>query len=137
VMAGRMFRSGAPVVLVYAQYARRRAAAWPLLPTLFVAGYLMIWGAVGVGAYVLVGLVGPLVGAIPSVQAAPQVFLGAAIGAGGLYQLSPLKEKCLGHCRSPVHWLIGGFRSGANGALRMGIEEGVFCVGCCAGLMLV
>ena len=51
--------------------------------------------------------------------------------------MTPLKEKCLGYCRSPLHWLIGGFRSGANGALRMGIEEGVFCVGCCAGLMLV
>ena len=51
--------------------------------------------------------------------------------------MTPLKEKCLGHCRSPLHWLIGGFRSGASGALRMGIEEGVFCAGCCAGLMLV
>jgi len=137
MMAAMMFPSVAPVVLVYAQYTRRRVGAWPLFATLFVAGYLMIWGAVGVGAYVLVGLVAPLVGAIPSVQAAPQVFLGAAIGAGGLYQLTPLKEKCLGHCRSPLHWLIGGFRSGASGALRMGIEEGVFCVGCCAGLMLV
>jgi predicted metal-binding membrane protein len=137
MMAAMMFPSVAPVVLVYAQYTRRQAGPWPLLATLFVAGYLMIWGAVGVGAYVLVGLVAPLVGAIPSVQAAPQVFLGAAIGAGGLYQLTPLKEKCLGQCRSPLHWLIGGFRSGASGALRMGIEEGVFCVGCCAGLMLV
>ncbi|TMG56432.1 MAG: DUF2182 domain-containing protein [Chloroflexi bacterium] len=137
MMAAMMFPSVAPVVLVYAQYSRRQVGAWPLLATLFVAGYLMIWGAVGVGAYVLVGLVAPLVGAIPSVQAAPQVFLGAAIGAGGLYHLTPLKEKCLGHCRSPLHWLIGGFRSGASGALRMGIEEGVFCVGCCAGLMLV
>jgi len=137
MMAAMMFPSVAPVVLVYAQYTRRRVGAWPLLTTLFVAGYLMIWGAVGVGAYVLVGLVAPLLVAIPTVQAAPQVFLGAAIGAGGLYQLTPLKEKCLGHCRSPLHWLIGGFRSGASGALRMGIEEGVFCVGCCAGLMLV
>src|SRR5205823_9513412 len=130
MMAAMMFPSAAPVVVVYAQYTRRRVGAWPLLATLFVAGYLMIWGAVGVGAYVLVGLVGPLVGAIPSVQAAPQVFLGAAIGAGGLYQLTPLKEKCLGHCRSPVHWLIGGFRSVANGGLGMGISGGVFCVVC-------
>jgi predicted metal-binding membrane protein len=137
MMAAMMFPSVAPVVLVYAQYTRRQAGPWPLLATLFVAGYLMIWSAVGVGAYVLVGLLAPLVAAIPGVQAAPQVFLGAAIGAGGLYQLTPLKEKCLGHCRSPLHWLIGGFRSGASGALRMGIDEGVFCVGCCAGLMLV
>jgi predicted metal-binding membrane protein len=137
MMAAMMFPSVAPVVLVYAQYTRRRAGTWPVLATLFVSGYLMIWSAVGVGAYVLVRFVEPVVGEIPTVHGAPQVFLGAAIVAGGVYQLTPLKEKCLGHCRSPLHWLIGGFRPGASGALRMGVEEGVFCVGCCAGLMLV
>jgi predicted metal-binding membrane protein len=137
MMAAMMFPSVAPVVLVYAQYTRRRAGAWPLLAALFVGGYLMVWSAVGVGAYVLVALLVPLIAEIPLVQAAPQVFLGGVIGAGGLYQLTPLKDRCLGHCRSPLHWVFRGFRPGATGALRMGIEEGVFCLGCCAGLMLV
>ena len=137
MMAAMMFPSVAPAVLVYAQYTRQRAGAWPLLAALFVAGYLMIWSAVGVGAYIVVALLVPLIVAIPLVQAAPEVFLGAVISAGGLYQLTPLKNKCLGHCRSPLHWLFRGFRPGAAGALRMGIEEGVFCLGCCAGLMLV
>ncbi len=137
MMAAMMFPSVAPAVLVYAQYTRQRAGAWPLLAALFVAGYLMIWSAVGVGAYIVVALLVPLIVAIPLVQAAPEVFLGAVISAGGLYQLTPLKSKCLGHCRSPLHWLFRGFRPGAAGALRMGVEEGVFCLGCCAGLMLV
>ena len=137
MMAAMMFPSVAPVVLVYAQYMRRQAAAWPLLAALFVAGYLFIWSAFGVAAYVVVVLLVPLIAEIPIVQTAPQVFLGAVIGAGGLYQLTPLKDRCLGHCRSPLHWLFRGFRPGATGALRMGLEEGVFCVGCCAGLMLV
>ena len=137
MMAAMMFPSVAPAVLVYAQYTRQRAGAWPLLAALFVAGYLMVWSAVGVGAYVVVALIVPLIAEVPFVQAAPEVFLGAVIGAGGLYQLTPLKDKCLGHCRSPLHWLFRGFRPGATGALRMGIEEGVFCLGCCAGLMLV
>lgn len=137
MMAAMMFPSVAPAVLVYAQYTRQRAGAWPLLAALFVAGYLMIWSAVGVGAYIVVALLVPLIVAIPFVQAAPEVFLGAVISAGGLYQLTPLKNKCLGHCRSPLHWLFRGFRPGAAGAVRMGIEEGVFCLGCCAGLMLV
>src|SRR3989442_12676817 len=79
MMAAMMFPSVAPVVLVYAQYTRRQAGPWPLLATLFVAGYLMIWSAVGIGAFVLVGLLAPVVAAIPGVHAAPQVFLGAAI----------------------------------------------------------
>ncbi|MGH2451984.1 MAG: DUF2182 domain-containing protein [Candidatus Limnocylindria bacterium] len=137
MMAAMMFPSVAPVVLVYAHYTRQRGGAWPLLAALFVTGYLLIWSAVGVAAYVVVVLLVPLIAEIPVVQTAPQVFLGAVVGAGGLYQLTPLKDRCLGHCRSPLHWLFRGFRSGSTGALRMGIEEGVFCLGCCAGLMLV
>jgi predicted metal-binding membrane protein len=137
MMAAMMFPSVAPVVLVYAQYTRQHARAWPLLTALFVAGYLLIWSAVGVAAYVVVVLLVPLIVEIPVVQNAPQVFLGAVIGAGGLYQLTPLKDRCLGHCRSPFHWLFRGFQPGARGALRMGLEEGIVCVGCCAGLMLV
>ena len=137
MMAAMMFPSVAPVVLVYAQYTRRRAGAWPILAALFLAGYLMIWSAVGIAAFVLVALLAPFILGIPVVQAAPHLFLGAVIAVGGLYQLTPLKDTCLGHCRSPLHWLFLGFRPGASGALRMGLEEGVFCLGCCAGLMLV
>ncbi len=137
MMAAMMFPSVAPVVLVYAQYSRRQAGPWPMLAALFVTGYLLIWSAFGIAAYVVVVLLVPLIAEIPVVQTAPQVFLGAVIGAGGLYQLTPLKDRCLGHCRSPLHWLFRGFRPGARGALRMGLEEGVFCIGCCAGLMLV
>jgi predicted metal-binding membrane protein len=137
MMAAMMFPSVAPVVLVYAQYIRQRQGPWPLLTALFVIGYLMIWSVAGLGAYVLVALLVPLIVAVPVVQAAPQVFLGATLGAAGLYQLSPLKDTCLGHCRSPLHWLFRGFRPGATGALRMGIDQGVFCLGCCAGFMVV
>ena len=137
MMAAMMFPAFAPAVLVYAQYTRQRTGTWPLLAAVFVAGYLMIWSAVGVGAYGLVALLVPLIIAIPVVQAAPHLFLGAVIGAAGVYQLTPLKDALLTHCRSPFHWLFRGFRPGARGALLMGIDEGVVCLGCCAGLMLV
>jgi predicted metal-binding membrane protein len=137
MMAAMMFPAFAPAVLVYAQYTRQRTGTWPLLSALFVAGYLVIWSAVGVGAYALVAVLVPLILDIPMVRAAPQVFLGAVIGAAGLYQLTPLKDSLLKHCRSPFHWLLRGFRPGARGALLMGIDEGVVCLGCCAGLMLV
>ena len=76
MMAAMMFPSVAPAVLVYTQYTRQGAGAWPLLASLFVTGYLLIWSAVGVGAYVVVALLVPLIGEIPFVQAAPEVFLG-------------------------------------------------------------
>ena len=61
---------------------------------------------------------------------------GAALAAAGLYQLTPLKEVCLRHCRGPIRYLARGWREGRLGALRMGAEHGLFCVGCCWGLML-
>ena len=137
MMAAMMFPAFAPVVLVYAQYTRQQTGTWPLLAAIFVGGYLLIWSAVGVGAYVLVTLLVPLIVEIPMVRAAPQVFLGAVIGTAGLYQLTPLKDALLTHCRSPFHWLLRGYRPGVRGALFMGIDEGVVCLGCCVGLMLV
>ncbi len=38
----------------------------------------------------------------------------------GLYELTPLKSVCLSHCPSPIHYVLGGWREGRLGALRMG-----------------
>ena len=54
-----------------------------------------------------------------------------------MYELTPLKSVCLKHCRSPLHYVMGGWRPGWAGAVRMGVEHGAYCVGCCWGLMLV
>jgi predicted metal-binding membrane protein len=60
---------------------------------------------------------------------------GVVIVAVGAYQLTPLKRSCLRHCRSPLSFVLHGWRPGLPGALRMGLREGGWCVGCCAGLM--
>ena len=101
----------------------------------FVAGYLVAWSAYGLAAYAL----------YRGIRAASPSFLawdehgpwvaGAALAAAGLYQLTPLKTACLRHCRSPLQFLLRR-RPGRLGAVRMGIEHGAVCVGCCAGLML-
>src|SRR6185437_10414684 len=62
---------------------------------------------------------------------------GGAVAAAGLYELTPLKSICLRHCRSPLHFVLHGWRDGVPGALRMGGVHGAFCVGCCWGLMVV
>src|SRR5581483_4941645 len=69
-------------------------------------------------------------------RAGPYV-AGAAVGLAGIYELTPLKSVCLRHCRTPLHFVFGHWRSGRFGALRMGVEHGAYCVGCCWGLMLV
>jgi hypothetical protein len=57
------------------------------------------------------------------------------IVAAALYQLTPLKDACLRRCRSPMMFLLTAWRPGRSGALRMGMEHGGWCVGCCWGLM--
>jgi predicted metal-binding membrane protein len=57
--------------------------------------------------------------------------------AAGIYQLTPVKDVCLRHCRTPMHFLLHGWHEGSTGALRMGGEHGLYCVGCCWGLMVV
>jgi predicted metal-binding membrane protein len=128
--AAMMLPSAAPMVLAYSSFSRtRRSGA-------FVAGYLAAWTLFGLAAYVVYRLVaGAGIEWLRWEHGGPYA-AGAALAAAGLYQLTPLKEACLRHCRGPLRYLVRGWREGRLGALRMGAEHGLFCVGCCWGLML-
>jgi predicted metal-binding membrane protein len=65
------------------------------------------------------------------------VALGAVLITAGLYQLTPLKQVCLDHCRSPFSFIMQHWHSGYGGALRMGIVHGLYCLGCCWALFAV
>ena len=62
---------------------------------------------------------------------------GAILIGAGIYQLSPLKEACLNSCRSPLGFVLTNWRDGRLGALRMGSQHGLYCIGCCWVLMLL
>ena len=140
MMAAMMLPSVAPMVLLFARVtgerARRGQAAF--VPTwIFVAGYLAAWtvyGLLGFGIYR--GVVALDLGFLAWDEQGP-IVAGVAVALAGLYQLTPLKEICLRHCRSPMHFLLHGWHEGRVGAVRMGVEHGAYCVGCCWGLMVV
>ena len=127
--AAMMLSSAAPMVLVYSHFSpSRRAGA-------FVAGYLVAWTIYGLAAYGAYRLLaGAGFGWLDWQRDGPYL-AGGAIAAAGLYQLTPLKEACLRR-RRPLGYLVRGWRGGRTGALRMGAEHGLVCVGCCWGLML-
>jgi predicted metal-binding membrane protein len=138
MMAAMMLPSVAPMALLFARISReRRGQGRAFVPTwVFLAGYLGAWTAYGLAAYGLYRLVTAFgTGWLAWDRAGPYV-AGGAIAAAGLYQLTPLKEVCLRHCRGPMHYVLRGWREGRLGALRMGAEHGLFCVGCCWGLMV-
>lgn len=100
-----------------------------------VLGYLVSWAVFGAGAFVLALLAAQLAMAAPQAAA----WTGAGIvAAAGVYQLTPLKDFCLRHCRSPIAFLlhVSSFR-GPLRDVRVGVYHGVYCIGCCWGLMAV
>jgi predicted metal-binding membrane protein len=140
MMAAMMFPSVAPMVRTYALVQRSRQARRGLgEPTAaivaFVAGYLITWTAFGLFAYAIFDIVRALdVHALSWDEAGPYLAGGVILGAA-LYQLTPLKDACLSRCRSPLDFLTERWRDGVGGALRLGLEHGAWCVGCCWALM--
>lgn len=140
MMAAMMLPSVAPMVLIFTRVSRERhrhgRAAF--VPTwIFLAGYLSAWVAYGLVAYGVFRLVTAVDSGFLAWDEAGPYVAGGAIAAAGLYQLTPLKDLCLRHCRGPMHFILHGWREGRTGALRMGAEHGLYCVGCCWGLMVI
>ncbi len=137
MMIGMMTPSAAPMVLVFARFNRtRQEKGQPFVPTgAFLSGYLLIWSAFSLGATVLqwgldrAALLSPMM-----VSTSPALGGGILIAAG-IFQLTPAKNACLTHCRSPMEFFMTGWRDGVAGALRMGLEHGFYCLGCCWILM--
>jgi predicted metal-binding membrane protein len=139
MMAAMMFPSIAPMVLMHHRIQEgKRARGHPAshgATVLFVAGYLLIWSAAGLVGYAVLRAGHELSpGFLAWDEAGPYV-AGAVIFAGAVYQLTPLKHACLRRCRSPFEFLLTAWKPGRVGALRMGVEHGAWCVGCCWALM--
>jgi predicted metal-binding membrane protein len=139
MMAAMMFPSIAPMVLMFARIQtgkRERGEAVPVgATTVFVAGYLVSWTLAGLVGYVLFALGGAITGDAFAWDNAGPYLAGGILVAAAIYQLTPLKDVCLRNCRSPLMFLLQRSQPGLSGALRMGIEHGGYCVGCCWMLM--
>ena len=132
MMAAMMFPSVAPTVALYSRMTRTRS---PNLPLLFAAGYLLTWAIAGVLAFAVGKLAFVIVGDGLSWGNAGRAVAGVTLLVAAVYQLTPLKDVCLGKCRSPLGLLLTSWRDGPRGAVRMGAKNGAWCVGCCWALM--
>lgn len=139
MMAAMMLPAAAPMILMFGTvYRQKRARGGAFVPTwVFVAGYLAVWATFGAYAWGLGEVGNNLAAAIPLLGPLSPRLAAAAMLAAGAYQLTPLKQRCLAHCRSPLSFVLHHWRPGVGGALRMGAEHGVYCVGCCWVLFLL
>ena len=139
MMAAMMLPSAAPMLLAFAGVnRRRRESGHPFVPTaIFLGGYLLAWGGFSLAATLAQG------GLHSAALLSPQMALagvspilgGILLLAAGLFQWTPLKQACLHHCRTPMGFLTADWREGRGGALRMGLQHGGYCLGCCWALM--
>jgi predicted metal-binding membrane protein len=139
MMAAMMFPSIAPMVLMFARIQEGRQERGQDVPAgltaLFVVGYLVSWAAAGLIGYGLYVLGRAAFGDTFAWDNAGPYLAGGIIVAAAIYQLTPLKDMCLRYCRSPLMFFLNHSRPGRLGAVRMGVEHGGFCVGCCWMLM--
>jgi predicted metal-binding membrane protein len=132
MMAAMMFPSVAPTVALYSRMTRQRS---PLAPFAFVGGYLLTWAVAGAVAHGIGMAATHLSDDQLSWANAGRGIAGTTLLIAAVYELTPLKDVCLGKCRSPLGVLLGSWRDGLAGAVRMGTKNGAWCVGCCWALM--
>lgn len=134
MMVAMMLPSATPMVLMYARIARGREHASSSGVWLFTAGYVAVWTAFS-GAATIAQAALQHASIISNALSTTSIASSAILVATGIYQLTPLKEACLGHCQSPIAFFMTRWRDGPTGAFRMGLRHGSFCVGCCWMLM--
>ena len=131
MMAAMMLPSVAPTVALYARMTKQRS---PLLPL------LRLWLSADLGDCRGVGVWGRKDRRFDEPGCLEwnhtgRVLAGVTLLLAAAYQLSPLKDVCLGKRRSPLGLLLGSWRDGRAGAVKMGTRNGAWCVGCCWALM--
>ena len=141
MMIGMMLPSASPTILLYErviQHAQKNTQWSQTIPTAyFVAGYLIVWLFFSVYATLIQWYLEQQDLLSMALIANNHWLSGGLLITAGLYQLSPLKTACLKSCRAPAQFITQYMQKGKIGALKMGLRHGLFCLGCCWGLMLL
>lgn len=137
MMIAMMVPSAVPMIQAFlAVNEQRQNSSRPLVPVgVFLLGYLVVWTSFS--ALATLAQLGLHEAALlsPMMVATSPVVSGGLLLAAGVFQWTPLKRACLSGCRSPLSFLMSGWRDGTAGAFSMGLRHGAYCVGCCWALM--
>jgi predicted metal-binding membrane protein len=134
-----MLPSAAPMIYTYAEIADTAARKGERIVSPFVlaAGYTAVWlgfAALATAAQIAFTRLAFL---DESMASASGLFSGAIFIAAGLYQFSALKHACLTQCRNPFPFFFTNWATTPRGVFRLGVTQGLFCLGCCWAMMAV
>ena len=139
MMLAMMLPSVAPFMLLYGRVMGQRGKGHKgfVPPWIFSSGYFVVWLGFGVVAYALgLSFTQATMKSMALSRLVP-VLTGLVVFASGIFQLTPWKQSCLAHCRTPLDFVMVHWQEGATGAFRMGVHHGAYCALCCWGLMAV
>jgi predicted metal-binding membrane protein len=134
-----MLPSAVPMILTYAQIAdtAARKGEHIVSPFVLAAGYVLVWLGFAVLAALLQGAM-THTGVLDAASASTHGLLSGLLFAGaGLYQFSALKHACLHQCQHPLPFFFANWTTRRSGIFRLGLRQGVYCLGCCWALMLL
>ena len=137
MMIAMMLPSASPMILLFVLMNRkRRKKTNPYVSTgIFAFAYLVTWSVFSLIAVLLQVSLQHLAWLSAMLKSNSVILGGSILLAAGIYQLTPIKQACLRHCRSPIHFISTHWRPGKMGSFQMGLTHGVYCVGCCWFLM--
>ena len=134
-----MLPTAGPMIFTYAEIADTAAKKGETIvsPLVLAAGYLVMWlgyavvAAVAQVAFTRLALMGT------GMSSASVLFSGAVFIGAGIYQFTPLKHACLNQCQRPFPFFFANWQTTAKGVFRLGVQQGLYCLGCCWAMMLV
>lgn len=139
MMIAMMTPSIAPLVLIFTLINRKRLQRKnPFVPTGYLlSGYFLVWAAFSLFATLLQWLLQQFSLLNHEMITTSKILSAIILILAGIFQLTPLKNTCLRFCRTPISFIHQYWKDGKSGALRMGIQNGIYCLGCCWILMLL
>jgi predicted metal-binding membrane protein len=138
MMIAMMLPAASPMILLAGSGTRRQGGSGAASTgALLALGYITVWAVFSVGATAVQWWLMRLHVVTPMMEMSSRRAGAVLLILAGHYQFTPLKRACLTACRSPLAFVMRRWRSGSMGAVRMGLEHGVHCAGCCWALMLL
>ena len=134
-----MLPTAAPMILTYADLAETAAAKGEpaASPLTLTAGYVVVWLAAAMGLAALQIVLARLALIDSAMRSASPLFSGAIFVLAGAYQFSALKRACVTQCQHPFRFFFANWTAEAGGVFRLGMRQGIYCLGCCWAMMLL
>ena len=139
MMIAMMTPSVAPLILIFAMANRQKKAQQnPYVPSSYLlAGYLAAWAAFSLLATILQWALQQISWLNPMMIITNKILGSLILVAAGVFQFTSLKQKCLHYCQTPVEFIHRKWKDGRSGAFKMGVQNGLYCLGCCWLLMVL